>query len=82
MSREDAFKVEGAVVEALPNLTYRVELANGHRLLAFVAGKARMSLARLAHFGIGAPAPQETACPGHAQAPEGLAEQVDSGSQS
>jgi translation initiation factor IF-1 len=47
MSREDAFKVEGAVVEALPNLTYRVELANGHRLLAFVAGKARMSFARL-----------------------------------
>ena len=36
-----AFQVEGVVREALANGTYRVELANGHRLLAFVAGKAR-----------------------------------------
>jgi len=35
-------------VEVLPNQTYRVELSNGHRLLAFVAGKARLSFARLA----------------------------------
>ena len=48
MAREDAIKVEGLVVEALPNKTYRVELANGHRVLAFVAGKARMSFVRLA----------------------------------
>jgi len=48
MAREDAIKVEGFVVEALPNKTYRVELANGHRVLAFVAGKARMSFLRLA----------------------------------
>jgi translation initiation factor IF-1 len=48
MAREDAIKVEGVVVEVLPNTTYRVELANGHRLLAFVAGKARLSFARLA----------------------------------
>jgi len=48
MAREDAIKVEGLVVEALPNKTYRVELANGHRVLAFVAGKARMSFLRLA----------------------------------
>ncbi|HVM50402.1 MAG TPA: TOBE domain-containing protein [Candidatus Acidoferrum sp.] len=32
----------------LPNRTYRVQLANGHRLLAFVAGKARLGFARLA----------------------------------
>jgi len=32
------------VVEALPNGTYRVELANGHRLLAYVTGKARLKL--------------------------------------
>ena len=48
MAREGAFEVEGAVVEVLPNQTYRVELANGHRLLAFMRGKARSSLAHLA----------------------------------
>jgi translation initiation factor IF-1 len=35
-------------VEVLPNQTFRVELANGHRLLAYVAGKARLSFPRLA----------------------------------
>jgi len=48
MARTNAIKVEGAVVEVLPNQTYRVELANGHRLVAFVTGKARLSFARLA----------------------------------
>ena len=48
MARANAIKVEGTVVEALPNTTYRVELANGHRLIAFVAGRARLSFARLA----------------------------------
>ena len=48
MARDGAIKVEGAVVEALPNSMYRVELANGHRLVAFVPGKARLSFARLA----------------------------------
>lgn len=41
MPGTDAFKVEGLVLEALPNGTYRVELANGHRLLGFVMGRAR-----------------------------------------
>jgi len=45
---EDAIKVAGAVVEVLPNKTYRVELSNGHRVLAFVTGKARMNFARFA----------------------------------
>jgi translation initiation factor IF-1 len=40
VARTDAFKVEGVVVEALANKTYRVKLANGHQLLAFVPGKA------------------------------------------
>jgi translation initiation factor IF-1 len=44
---EGAIKVEGVVLEALPNMTYRVELPNGHRVLAFVAGRARMSFSRL-----------------------------------
>ena len=48
MAREGAIEVEGVVVEVLPNKMYRVELANGHRLLAFVTGKARLSFARLA----------------------------------
>ncbi len=44
MARDDAFKVEGVVDEALPNGTYRVRLPNGHRLLGFVPGKARESV--------------------------------------
>lgn len=45
MSGEAAFKVEGVIIEILPNRTYRVELANGHRLRGFVTGKARHSFA-------------------------------------
>ena len=44
MPRDDAFKVEGLILEALPNGTYRAELANGHRLLAFVAGRKRLTV--------------------------------------
>jgi translation initiation factor IF-1 len=47
MSGHDAFKIEGRVIEALPNGTYRVELENGHRLTAFIAGKAKKNLAGL-----------------------------------
>jgi translation initiation factor IF-1 len=45
MAREDAFKVEGLIIEVLSNGTYRVELVNGHRLLGFVTGKARSNFA-------------------------------------
>jgi translation initiation factor IF-1 len=48
MARESAIEAEGVVVEVLPNTMYRVELANGHQLLAYVVGKARLSFARLA----------------------------------
>ena len=41
MAGESAFQVEGVVVEALPNRTFRVELPNGHRLLAYATGKAK-----------------------------------------
>jgi translation initiation factor IF-1 len=47
MAGEGAFKVEGLVIEALPNETYRVELSNGHKVLAFVAGRAREKFAGL-----------------------------------
>lgn len=48
MARTDAIKVEGAVVEALPHAMYRVELANGHRVLAHFKGRARVNAAVLA----------------------------------
>jgi translation initiation factor IF-1 len=44
----DAFRVEGIVIEVRSLHTYQVELANGHRLLAFVAGKAKQDFAGLA----------------------------------
>jgi len=47
MPGENAFQVEGLVIEALPNGTYRVELVNGHKVLAFVAGRAKQSFAGL-----------------------------------
>ena len=43
----NAFQVEGSVIERLPNGTWRAELANGHRLTAFVTGKAKKHFAGL-----------------------------------
>jgi len=48
MPGTDAFEVEGVIVEVLPNRTYHVELANGHRLLAYATGKARETFAAVA----------------------------------
>jgi len=42
MAKEESIQVEGSVVEALPNAMFRVELENGHRVLAHVSGKMRM----------------------------------------
>ena len=47
MAGEEAFRVEGRVMEALPNGTFRVELKNGHRLTAFVAGRTKKNFAGL-----------------------------------
>ncbi len=47
MPGNEAFQVEGRVREALANGTYRVELANRHRLTAFVAGRAKRNFTRL-----------------------------------
>jgi translation initiation factor IF-1 len=41
MSKEEAIEVEGTVVEALPNAMFRVELEDGHRVLAHISGKMR-----------------------------------------
>ncbi len=47
MAKEETIEVEGAVVEALPNAMFRVELANGHKVLAHVSGKIRMNFIRI-----------------------------------
>ena len=41
MSKEEAIQVEGSVIEALANTQFRVELENGHQVMAHVAGKMR-----------------------------------------
>ena len=47
MSKEDMIEVEGAVVEPLPNAMFKVELKNGHQILAHVSGKIRMNYIRI-----------------------------------
>jgi translation initiation factor IF-1 len=47
VAKEDSIKVEGKVVELLPNTMFRVELPNGHRLLAHISGKMRLHFIRL-----------------------------------
>ena len=47
MPKEDAIEVEGTVVEPLPNAMFRVELENGHSVLAHVSGKMRMNFIRI-----------------------------------
>ena len=47
MAKEDAIEVEGTVVETLPNAMFRVELPNGHRILAHISGKMRMHFIRI-----------------------------------
>ena len=42
MAKEEAIEVEGKVIETLPNAMFRVELENGHRVLAHISGKMRM----------------------------------------
>ena len=47
MPKEDSVEVEGTVVESLPNAMFRVELPNGHRILAHISGKMRMHYIRI-----------------------------------
>jgi translation initiation factor IF-1 len=46
-TKEEAIEVEGTVVEPLPNAFFRVELSNGHKVLARVSGKIRMNFIRI-----------------------------------
>ena len=42
LAKEDAIELEGTVLEALPNAMFKVELENGHTILAHISGKMRM----------------------------------------
>ena len=43
MAKDDVIEVEGTVVETLPNAMFKVELENGHEIIAHVSGKIRMN---------------------------------------
>ena len=47
MAKEEAIEVEGKVVEPLPNAMFRVELENGHKILAHISGKMRMHFIKI-----------------------------------
>ena len=47
MPKEEAIEVEGKVIEPLPNAMFRVELENGHKVLAHVSGKMRMNFIKI-----------------------------------
>ena len=47
MTKEEAIEVEGTVLEPLPNAMFRVELENGHKILAHISGKMRMHFIRI-----------------------------------
>jgi translation initiation factor IF-1 len=47
MPKEDAIQVEGRVLETLPNAMFRVELENGHKVLAHISGKMRMHFIKI-----------------------------------
>ena len=47
MSKEDVIEVEGTVVESLPNTEFKVELENGHKVLAHISGKLRMNYIKI-----------------------------------
>lgn len=47
MSKADVIEVEGVVVEKLPNAFFKVELENGHQILATISGKLRMNFIRI-----------------------------------
>lgn len=47
MAKEELIETEGRVIEALPNAMFKVELENGHQVLAHVSGKMRMNFIRI-----------------------------------
>lgn len=47
MAKEESIEFEGTVLESLPNATFRVELDNGHKVLAHISGKMRMHFIKI-----------------------------------
>lgn len=47
MAKDDVIEVEGTVIDTLPNTMFKVELENGHEILAHVSGKIRMNYIRI-----------------------------------
>lgn len=47
MPKEGSIEIEGTIMEALPNTMFRVELKNGHKVLAHISGKMRLNYIRL-----------------------------------
>ena len=47
MAKEETIQLEGKIVEPLPNAMFRVELENGHKVLAHISGKMRMHFIRI-----------------------------------
>jgi translation initiation factor IF-1 len=47
LSKDDVIEVEGTVVEKLPNAVFKVELPNGHQIIAHISGKLRMNFIRI-----------------------------------
>ncbi|OQX86505.1 translation initiation factor IF-1 [candidate division KSB1 bacterium 4484_87] len=47
MPKEEAIKVDGTIVETLPNASFKVELENGHQVLAHISGKMRMHFIKI-----------------------------------
>ncbi len=47
MAKEDAIEVQGTVLETLPNAMFRVEIENGHKILAHISGKMRMHFIKI-----------------------------------
>ena len=47
MAKDDVIELEGKVVESLPNTTFRVDIGNGHIILAHISGKLRMNFIRI-----------------------------------
>lgn len=47
MAKEESIKIDGTILETLPNATFRVELENGHNILAHISGKMRMHFIKI-----------------------------------
>lgn len=47
MAKEEAIQVEGTIIEPLPNAMFRVQLDNGHKVLAHISGKMRMHFIKI-----------------------------------